>query len=103
VSGYGKLPHLAFILGGQVLLIPEAESKSVDQGHLRTSVPIIPDAPIGKFHLTLYGGKRGYLANTRSLCASPAVTTVEYVAQSGKKLTQRVTTKAACGSKSKAK
>jgi hypothetical protein len=103
VSGFGKLPHLAFILGGQVTLIPEAESKSVDQGHLRTSVPIIPDAPIGKFHLTLYGGKRGYLTNTRSLCASPAMTTVEYIAQSGKHLTQRVTAKTACGSKSKSK
>jgi hypothetical protein len=103
VSGFGKLPHLAFILGGQVTLIPEAESKSVNQGHLKTSVPIIPDAPIGKFHLTLFGGKRGYLTNTRSLCASPAVTTVEYVAQSGKKMTERVTAKTACGSKAKAK
>jgi len=103
VSGYGKLPHLAFILGGQVTLIPEAESKSVDQGHLQTTVRVVPDAPIGKFHLTLYGGKRGYLTNTRSLCASPAVTTIEYVGQNGKKHTERVTAKTGCGSKSKAK
>jgi hypothetical protein len=103
VSGFGKLPHLAFILSGQVTLVPEAESSSVHGGHLKTVVPVIPDAPIGKFHLTLYGGKRGYLTNTRSLCASPAVTTVEYGAQSGKELNQRVTTKTACGSKSKAK
>jgi hypothetical protein len=103
VSGYGKLPHLAFILNGQVMLVPEAESSSVNGGHLKTVVPVVPDAPIGHFHLTLYGGKRGYLVNTRSLCAAPAVTTVEYVAQSGKKYTQRVATKSACGSKSKAK
>jgi hypothetical protein len=98
VSGYGKLPHLAFILGGQVTLIPEAESSSVKGGHLKTVVPVIPDAPIGKFHLTLYGGKRGYLTNTRGLCSSSAVTTVEYIAQNGKKRTQRVTAKTACGS-----
>jgi hypothetical protein len=96
VSGFGKLPHIAFILAGQVTLIPEAMSSSVKGGHLKTVVPTVPDAPIGHFHLTLYGGKRGYLTNTRSLCASPAVTTVEYVAQSGKRLTQRVTAKTAC-------
>ncbi|MBS1885805.1 MAG: hypothetical protein JSU06_01310 [Actinobacteria bacterium] len=101
VSGFGKLPHLAFILGGQVMLIPEAESSSVQGGHLKTVVPVVPDAPIGHFRLTLYGGKRGYLTNTRSLCASAAVTTVEYVAQSGKKLTQRVTTQTACKAKGK--
>jgi hypothetical protein len=97
VSGYGKLPHLAFILGGQVTIIPEAESSSVKGGHLKTLVPVIPDAPIGHFRLTLYGGKQGYVINTRNLCASPSVTTVEYKAQNGKKLTQKVTTKAACG------
>ncbi len=97
VSGYGKLPHLAFILGGQVTIIPEAESRSVKGGHLKTSVPVVPDAPIGHFRLTLYGGKQGYVINTRSLCANPSYTTVEYTAQNGKKLTQKVKTKAACG------
>ncbi len=98
VSGYGKLPHLAFILGGQVTIVPEAESSSVKGGHLKTVVPIIPDAPIGHFRLTLYGGKQGYVINTRSLCASATTTVVEYRAQNGKKLTQKVKTKAACGS-----
>jgi hypothetical protein len=99
VSGFGKLPHLAFILNGQVTLVPEAESSSVKGGHLKTVVPIVPDAPIGHFQLTLYGGKRGYLTNTRELCASSAVTTVEYIAQNGKKLTQRATAKTACKAK----
>jgi hypothetical protein len=99
VSGFGKLPHLAFILAGQVTLIPEAESSSVKGGHLKTVVPTVPDAPIGHFRLTLFGGKQGYITNTRELCAAPTVTTVEYDAQNGKKLTQQVKTKAACGSK----
>jgi hypothetical protein len=99
VSGFGKLPHLAFILAGQVTLIPEAESSSVKGGHLKTVVPTVPDAPIGHFRLTLFGGGQGYITNTRELCAAPTVTTVEYDAQNGKKLTQQVKTKAACGSK----
>jgi hypothetical protein len=96
VSGFGKLPHVAFILNGQVTIIPQAESSSVNNGHLKTVVPIVPDAPIGHFRLTLYGGKRGYLVNTRNLCASAAVTKVSYTAQSGRTLTQKVPTKTPC-------
>ncbi|MBA3865547.1 MAG: hypothetical protein H0X42_04245 [Solirubrobacterales bacterium] len=101
VSGFGKLPHLAFILAGQVTLIPEAMSSSVKGGHLKTIVPTVPDAPIGHFRLTLFGAKQGYLVNTRSLCAAPAVSTVEYTAQSGKTLTQKVKAKTACATKAK--
>jgi hypothetical protein len=97
VSGYGKLPHVAFILAGQVTIIPEAESTSVRGGHLKTVVPVVPDAPIGHFRLTLYGGKRGYLVNTRQLCASAATTTVEFLGQNGKMRVQRVNVRTACG------
>ena len=98
VSGFGKLPRLAFILDGQVRLIPQAESSSVKNGHLRTVVPTVPDAPIGYFRLDLYGGKRGYLVNTRDLCASATNISVDYTAQNGKTLSQKVKTKTACGS-----
>ena len=77
--------------------MPEAESSSVKGGHLRTVVPVVPDAPIGHFRLKLFGGKKGYLVNTRDLCASASQTTVEYTAQNGKKLTEQVSTKTACG------
>jgi hypothetical protein len=96
VSGYGKLPHLAFILQGQVTLVPEAISASVEGGHLRTTVPVIPDAEIGHFRLTLLGGKQGYLINSRDLCAAPNVSTVEFTGQSGKTLKQKVTAKTGC-------
>ncbi len=97
VSGYTGLPHVAFILGGQVTVIPQGESKTLHQGRLRTTVPVIPDVPIGHFQLTLYGGKVGYLANTRNLCAHPVVSDVNYVAQSGRKSTQKVRLSTRCG------
>jgi hypothetical protein len=103
VSGFGKLPHVVFILDGQVTIMPEAESSSVRGGHLKTVVPIVPDAPIGHFRLNLSGGDNGYLVNTRSLCASTAVVHVVYVAQSGRKRTQRISTKTACGKRPRAK
>jgi hypothetical protein len=96
VSGYGGLPHVAFILGGQVTVIPQGVSKTVGGGRLRTKVPTVPDVPVGHFSLTLFGAKQGYLANTRSLCTHP-VTGVQYTAQNGKTLTQRVAMKTACG------
>jgi hypothetical protein len=102
VSGKGGLPRLAFVLNGQVDLIPRGKSSSV-KGALKTPIPTVPDAPIGDFRLTLLGGKQGYLINTRSLCANPVLSTVEYVAQSGKKLTQNVKAKAPCGSAKKNK
>ena len=96
VSGSGGLPRLAFILNGQVSLVPRAESSSTKSGALKTVVPTVPDAPIGDFRLTLFGGKQGYLVNTRSLCAAPPVSTIEYTAQNGKTLTQKVKAKTAC-------
>ena len=98
VSGFGRLPHVVFILGGQVTIMPEAESSSVG-GRLKTTVPVVPDAPIGHFSLNLFGGKQGYIVNTRSLCASSAPMTVDYTAQNGDTYRQRVRPQAACGGK----
>ena len=52
VSGSGGLPRLAFILDGQVNLVPRAETKTIVKngaGQLQTTVPVVPDAPIGHF------------------------------------------------------
>ena len=70
-------------------------------GRLRTTVPVIPDVPIGHFQLTLFGGKQGYLSNTQSLCARPPAATVEFIGQSGKETTRRVALKTACAAKKK--
>jgi len=101
VSGSGGLPRLAFILDGQVKIVPRADTKSV-KGRLTTTVPVVPDAPIGHFRLTVFGGKSGYLVNTRNLCGGKAVTKIAYTAQNGKTLTQHAKIKTGCG-KSKAR
>jgi hypothetical protein len=98
VSGFGKLPHVVFILGGQVTIMPEAESSSVN-GRLTTTVPTIPDAPVGHFRLNLFGGKQGYLINTRDLCKSAASSLIEYTGQNGKRVSQKASVKTRCGHK----
>jgi hypothetical protein len=103
VSGSGGLPKLAFVLNGQVDLVPRAETTTImakgGAGKLRTTVPVVPDAPIGHFRLTVFGGKTGYLINTRNLCTNPSVTKVAYTAQNGKTHMESVKFKASCGKK----
>ena len=96
VSGSGGLPRLAFILNGQVNLLPRADTKTVG-GRLQTTVPVVPDAPIGAFHLTIFGGKRGYLINTRDICKQPPVIKVAFAGQNNKTRSERVKTKVGCG------
>jgi hypothetical protein len=102
VSGSGGLPRLAFILNGQVDLMPRADTKTVG-GRLDTTVPVVPDAPVGQFHLTVYGGKHGYLVNSRNICTRPPVAEVEYTGQNGKLHRQRMQIKAPCGRRGKAR
>jgi hypothetical protein len=98
VSGSGGLPRLAFILNGQVNLVPRADTTTVG-GRLRTTVPVVPDAPIGHFTMTVFGGKSGYLVNTRDICKNTPVTQVAYTGQNGKTFSQAVKLKTACGKK----
>jgi hypothetical protein len=97
VSGSGGLPRLAFLLNGQVNLLPRAESKTVSGARLRTTVPVIPDAPIGHFHMVVFGGKHGYLANTRNLCKHTPVVEVAFIGQNGRTSTQRTNVATGCG------
>jgi hypothetical protein len=101
VSGSGGLPRLAFILNGQVNLVPRADTKTTSGGQLRTTVPVVPDAPVGHFALTVFGGKTGYLINTRDICAHTPVTNIAYTGQNGKTHSEKVKVKASCGKKSK--
>jgi len=95
VSGSGGLPRLAFVLNGQVDLVPRADTKTVG-GQLRTTAPVVPDAPIGHFSMTIFGGKTGYLANTRSLCRHTPMVRVAFRAHNRKIRKQKVKVKAAC-------
>jgi hypothetical protein len=103
VSGSGGLPRLAFVLNGQVDLLPRADAKTVKGGRLQTTVPVVPDAAIGHFHLIVFGGKEGYLANTRDLCLHRPKITVAYTAQNGVTSEEAVQVKLPCGSKARAK
>jgi hypothetical protein len=100
VSGAGGLPRLAFILNGQVNLVPRAETRTVNGGRLQTTAPVVPDAPIGHFSLTIYGGKQGYLVNTRDLCRQQPNTHVVFTGQNEKTVAEDIKVKTTCPKKS---
>jgi hypothetical protein len=96
VSGGGGLPRLAFLLNGQVDLLPRAETTTISGNRLSTTVPVVPDAPIGHFSMTVFGGRNGYLVNTRDICKHPPLTTISYAGQNGKVDAEKVPVKTAC-------
>ena len=98
-SGSNVLPHIVFILGGQVTVMPQGESTTISGGRLKTVVPVIPDVPIGHFQFTLLGGAHGYISNTESLCAAKPVVEVQLNGQNEKSVSQQVKTKTACKAK----
>jgi hypothetical protein len=96
VSGSGGLPRLAFILDGQVDLMPRADTVTIKGGRLQTTVPVVPDAPVGHFRLTVFGGKHGYLANTRNLCVHNPVVRVGFTGQNGRTSSQPIQVQTGC-------
>ena len=82
-SSSHPLPDLVAALHGQidVDLVGRIDSKN---GGIRTTFDSVPDAPVSKFVLTMQGGKKGLLENSKNLCASVNKADVSFTAQNGK-------------------
>ncbi len=70
VPGNHVLPDLLVDLRGQVDIRLRGATKTVG-GRLRNTFDMIPDVPVSRFALTIFGGKRGLLLNSSDLCAKP--------------------------------
>jgi hypothetical protein len=66
-GGERELPDIVADLRGQfhIVLIGFIDS---NKGSIRTTFASVPDAPVTKFTLRLYGGRRGLLENNSYLC-----------------------------------
>jgi len=65
-------------------------------GGIRTSFETVPDAPVDSFTITMQGGKKGLLVNSRNLCGAPSFATVKLAAQNDKAADQRPRLRNAC-------
>jgi hypothetical protein len=84
----GGLPDLLADLRGQVNIQLRGVI-GASKGRLRTVFPMVPDVPVSKFVLTMKGGKRGLLTNTRDLCKGPVRSFLNLKGQNGKKLVKK--------------
>ncbi len=86
-SNHG-IPDLLVDLRGQVDIRLRGEISSA-KARIKTVFPLVPDVPVSKFVLTMKGGKKGLLENSRNLCAGQAYSFVNFKAQNGKQLKQK--------------
>jgi hypothetical protein len=121
-SSDNVLPDLVAALRGQVEVELASRTDSV-RGRIRNIFDIVPDVPVSKFILTMRGGRKGLLVNSRNQCPrkrarrgdakrSDATTSkkrrarrrgqraiVRFKAQNGKKRNLRPRLRTPCGQK----
>lgn len=95
-SSSHTLPDMVVALRGQVDIDLDARIDSVHQA-LRTSFESVPDVPVTKFRLNLFGGKRGLLVNGYNLCKSRRTGVVQLVGQNNLASTRRLAMHPSCG------
>jgi hypothetical protein len=88
-SSDNPLPDLLVDLRGQVNVRLRGVISSLKSGRIKNVFYPVPDVPVSKFVLTMKGGKRGLLVNSRDLCAHPSFSFMKLKAQNGKQLKKK--------------
>ena len=94
-SSDNPLPDLVVALRGQIDFNLVGRVDSV-KGGIRNTFDFVPDAPVESFTLTMQGGKKGLLINSRDLCKKTYKATAKFNAQNGKALTLRPEMRNSC-------
>lgn len=81
-SSSNKLPDIVADLQGQIDVELVGEVVTVKR-RLRTIFKGVPDVPVSKFTLSLFGGKRGLLEANQDLCRGPKTAAVRISGQNG--------------------
>jgi sugar lactone lactonase YvrE len=81
-SSSNQLPDLvADLHSGEVRIIVEGRIGPSKSGGIRTFFDNLPDAPIERFTMTLFGGRRGLLVNSTDICKAPPLASVKALGQ----------------------
>jgi hypothetical protein len=97
-SSNNTLPDMVAHLQGQVDVDLVGRIDSF-KGGIRTTFDRVPDVPVTKFVMTLPGGKKGLLVNSRSLCAKPVKAIIRIKGQNGKKANSKPKLRTPCKKK----
>ncbi len=94
-SSNNKLPDLVADLNGRLQVVLHGKTDSI-RGGIRNTFEGVPDAPASKFVLSLKGGKRGLLVNSRDLCGSTQRARALFEAHNGKALSLKPVLENSC-------
>jgi hypothetical protein len=95
-SSNHSLPDLVASLHGQfdIELAGRIDSQN---GGIRNTFELVPDAPVTKFTLKMKGGQKSLLVNSRNLCKSVAKADVRMIGQNGMRHDERPVVANGCG------
>ncbi|HET8955967.1 MAG TPA: hypothetical protein VFN18_09950 [Solirubrobacterales bacterium] len=82
-GGDRELPDLVADLRGSLRVTLVGFIDSVN-GRVRTRFLSVPDAPVTKFSMKLFGGKRGLIENSKNLCLTGRRVDIQLRAQNGR-------------------
>jgi hypothetical protein len=97
-SSNNTLPDMVAHLEGQVDIDLVGRIDSF-RGGIRTTFDRVPDVPVEKFVMTLPGGKKGLLVNSRNLCLKPVRAFIRIKAQNGRKANSKPKLRTPCKGK----
>jgi hypothetical protein len=88
-GGERELPDIVADLHGQIHIIlvgfiDSVQKKGTEISRVRTRFQNVPDAPVTKFSISFYGGKRSLVENHVNLCAGTHRAKIVFKAQSGR-------------------
>jgi hypothetical protein len=100
-SSSNPLPDLVTVLHGRGVRIVLGGRIDSAHGAIRATFEGLPDAPVSKFVMNLYGGKRGLLVNERDPCSAPQFATARLVGQNNTGTALRPRIQASCHAQKK--
>lgn len=95
-GGERELPDIVADLRGEIHVILVGFIDSVD-GRVRTRFLSVPDAPVSRFELEFFAGKRSLIENSKNLCSTSRRAKVRLVAQNGRLQATAPVIAAKCG------
>ncbi len=102
--GFGhELPDLVAELNGQIRVLLDGKVDTGKEDGLRNSFEVVPDAPVSKFTLEMFAGKKSLIVNSENLCSPQAKTkaVADFTGQNGKVYDTTPKVANSCGGKSK--
>lgn len=97
-SSANKLPDLVMDLHGRIDIEVSGRIDSI-KGRIRSTFEGLPDAPVSKFVLTMKGGQKGLIVNSRNLCTGISRADIRLTGQNGKSFNTKPKVSPGCVSK----